>query len=283
MKSKLPSWIPDWTNEKSYLSIDQGITRLRQLKPGEITKFAWQFLRRNPEYQSDYFKYQFPWDNLKESSYLQIIADLDEGNIPLSPFMVCDPPAQPKETMPQYLKRTLIAGSNVSTKYGYSIICEKYKIQNACHPAIDYPSIHFKTNNSPAMQIAHTESVESLAPWKLTNSSDAFIKIDLNIPIKIQLERARKALEARQRLGTKEGLYKPYNGKISVNLLPYYLRILDATTHGIKPNDIASILLPNEKNTYPDYLAKRKIEAALKRAVQIRDRDCMYFLLNHKR
>ncbi len=43
-KKTIPEWLPDWEDKKQYP--DPGTTSSRQ--------WAWEFLRRNPEYQQDY-------------------------------------------------------------------------------------------------------------------------------------------------------------------------------------------------------------------------------------
>ncbi|MDQ3564748.1 MAG: DUF2285 domain-containing protein [Pseudomonadota bacterium] len=88
----IPPWLPDWKDEAAYS---------KQLTP---RGWAWEFLRRNPEYQSDY-------------QVFSQLPDAEDGRLTGkwkgSPwpggrcdYFYCDPPALPGELFEDYRVRT---------------------------------------------------------------------------------------------------------------------------------------------------------------------------------
>lgn len=89
-----PAWLPDWKNPAEY--IDHG---------DDLEAWAWEFIRRNPEYQTDYARWAcLPDDDGEGGNSLKYGGA--SGAWVAMPFFYADPPALPGETLGEYESRT---------------------------------------------------------------------------------------------------------------------------------------------------------------------------------
>ena len=82
-------WLPDWRDESAYPAPNALSAR----------HWAWQFLRRNPDYQADFARWQDLVATLPEKQ--EALPKLHED----LRFFILDPPAEDGETYNNYIKR----------------------------------------------------------------------------------------------------------------------------------------------------------------------------------
>ncbi len=288
----------DWTNPSHYPKIED-LT---------LDQWAWEFLRRNPEYLKD-------WEHFNN---LPDYAEFEDGyttnkigkwkglpmpDFPLNCFYT-NPPALVGETPQEYECRMLER--------------EGEKDSGAIIPYADYMYVNYKLINKIPNPYLHLgdyavfsdEWGEDSVPPFFISGADNFSDIDdFNIhfqknsekailpecfifdalkPINKQLEIAKEAL-----LSSRE-IYLNSCNEHSVlqdkrhkfNLFPRFIRILDAVEQidadnlSTKFDIIAQEIAPYKDNSYPDYSARKSTKKNYETAIKYRDSN--YWLIPKK-
>ncbi len=254
-------WRPDWTIDTHYPD-----------ESASMKKWAWEFLRRNKSYQSDYGKIGI----IPSEEF-----ELKETDQSMDLF-VCEPPALPGETAQQWEDRVdkMFRDRKLrkaSRKPLIDIVAEKYGLQVWLPPPqYSYEELGMKLRFcSPyldhLMPLVKESKMESMIP----ELGEAVIKFNLAYPIKTQLERAKRILEGGASFLDKEGELDRIKRRYHVRKFQTYLRVLDGECSGATVRDMAEVICPG-KNSYPDYLGDKDISNALKAAKKIRDQDYVY-------
>ncbi len=260
-----PDWLPDWKDPEAYPETDD-------LSLGQ---WAWQFLRRNPEYQTDFAK----WCELRDG------LDDPEGRLPMIDqdlsFFVCDPPASDGETYATYRKR--VGGKEHGYKTLDSHLGEKYGFRPDARlrgflpdPREDRQHVWFETS------VVHKFAGIPGERGEYVGGPEAFevlVRFNLEWSIEVQLENARKTLKSLRAYYRKNDAFEPIEKRTRLNKFQFYIRLLDAEVSGAKAGEMAAVLLPNRDNSYPDYGADKNIRDGLKAAQKLRDRDYRYIPL----
>lgn len=294
----VPGWLPDWHDLSHYPDPDKDSMEI----------FAWEFLRRNPEYQADYERV---WGSLSESQRRAVLENL----VPL----------QPDESEADYRQRwddnAATAGEFYSRSHPLAWLRRKWglfdslplwSLEDGLSPAISLPIArkvlaaerlapgdlggpYSELGSSPAISpggfeygqwnerrviqtLLHMEgeTIDRLveASAKAVDNSDPHLKcrveIDLRLPISIQLDRLKEVLEERQ-LGAEEhgDVIKPPR---MPRKLVTYLRVLDAKLVGETSRNIAAELYPSKQDDYASgYQASNVVNKDLKAATEYRD------------
>jgi len=201
--------------------------------------YAWQFLRRNPEYQQDYEKelakykernINTPPDDME--------AELLCGFKPVDPEIakkwglvkLCDPK---EKTMGATFKRRygrVVFGNLFRDLYGYSDGFEE-------------------------------ESEEEFTNNPMVSADKIAIEFEIRLPLTPQIELAKRCLFDYQ-----NEIIDRFKRRIVKNIKPRvsnwrdYLRVYDAYAEGIKRKEIASIIFPVEENNEgTGYCVSRKV------------------------
>lgn len=258
-----PDWLPDWKDPKAYPEPDD-------LSLGQ---WAWQFLRRNPEYQADFAK----WRELRDG------LDDPEGRLPtidqdLS-FFVCDPPASDGETYATYRKRV---GNKWRSEISlYAHLWEKYGLRTGARfwllpdPREDQQSVWFET-----LTIGYIPGIPDCREYVVgPEAFEVLVRFNLEWPIEVQLEKAQKILKRERTYYKKNDAFEPIEKRNRLDKFQLYIRLLDAEVSGAEAGEMAAVLLPNRDNSYPDYGADKNIRDGLKAAQKLRDRDYRFIPL----
>jgi hypothetical protein len=100
----MPKPLANWKNRSEY----------PDPKNASGVEWAWEFLRRNQDYQKDYDLYKnFPSRNKRLSN---------------TDYYECDPPAKPGESIISYRSRMEWASCNYSTQPIEQVIAKKYSL-----------------------------------------------------------------------------------------------------------------------------------------------------------
>lgn len=210
------SWQSNWKSQ-SYPSPET--TSLKQ--------WAWEFLRRNEDYQKDYATASvIPLENHGADS-------IDRG-VPVR-YIYSDP--QPRDDEKVVYRMVAPHSSDIA----YQDLCNKWSISAMFNPSLAYSEwleglLHFQVFSSPPCstyeeyQRGHFVRPES--------PGQVLMVFDLSaVPISLLLSSAKKTLELLK--GELEGngqLVPDFNSRQQVKLFPKYLQILDAKAAGINPN-----------------------------------------------
>ena len=229
-----PFWLPDWTDPNNYPD-PTNTSRL---------EWAWQFLRRNQEYQR-------LWAKLIKPHYDPALVDasLARADREAGFRSVSNRPRLPEELeLDEFLQ-------------GFGI----YTVPP--DPSEPRAKLRFKST-----RFAQSGRRGTAPGWvyKITTTLDddeVLIWFDLDRPIETQLKKAKELLtRSAAKKGHRQFRFRPEQ-------YAKYLRLLDAKAVDARSSNIAKLIYPRVKNTYPDYEGKRRVRDELKIAERLRDRD----------
>ncbi len=284
---------PDWKNESDYPNP----------KTTSMGRWAWEFLRRNPKYRSDYQKYQNLPPYLKEfnSGHVVLPEGVDhkiDGDIFVPLFRGEKP--KPNETFREYLAR--VPSASIGLPIGR--ISEKWNVGLTDGDHLEAPNpddpdaqVHFGSDAWPGMHASGIDISEGggdsglqrlnlpepYLEWSVPepfSPQEIIVCFDTALPLGFQLKRAERNLRAIQKELRKRGLIQPVEKR--TQNYPLYLRILDAIDAGTKESEIGKVFFGRVSNEYPDLPRNRAVRDALLAAKKLRDSDYIYLIpLSH--
>lgn len=265
----VPDWLPDCRDEGAYPA------------PHDLnlTSWAWQFLRRNPEYQRNVAD----WHELCKSSPTPgFLPSLDED----TRFWVADPPFKPGETYEEYWKRVKI---HRGIKPLRKVLREKWGCwpralfsgDTLADPADSEARVEFVTQETRFIdgdpRYNQRAAVVHPRAW------DVWVPVNLQWDIGLQLERRKSALKDLVKSKIQVAGLVTTQKRLTRESYPKYLRVLDAEVAGYSPGETARILLPNTDDCYPGYFASNSIRDWQVAAKRLRDGDYLYIALREPR
>ena len=229
-KRSIPDWLPDWTKPDEYPAP----------KKTSGARWAWEFLRRNEDYQQDYAIYSPIKEKDKEKDSGRNIAETFGKKYHLTRGMFPDPAWNPPDDIPGRPPRGILLFDDI---YGTS---------------------------SPGI-IAHGP----IGPRSISPQSEAevIVRFNLEIPTKIQLEMVGYTLDQLRKILRKDGLIKPLKNKLDGRRYQRYLRLLDAETNGITHNEIAAVIFPTFMN------GEKKVTTQLTAARRLKNQNYRFIVL----
>lgn len=207
----VPQWLPDWRDDAFYKSLE-GLSG---------KQYAWEFLRRNPEYQEDWRRLHAIPQECRYSS-----PDADS----VMDYYFASPPSLPGETRREWVERV---------KDGTSMPIGMWLKQHyhlawmvlPCHGIEHVPHIHFTAGVGYVASERKDEKV-SIEPGRL---GEALVRFNLSMPLGPQLENVKRTMERYAAALERKGLIVRDKPKFDWSVLPQYLRILDARASSPKP------------------------------------------------
>lgn len=219
-KEAAPSWLPNWRQPDQYP---------KNGKATPAARWAWEFLRRNPAYVSDY-------ERAKSAP------DSDEA--PISQQGICIPPARPLETKRKWLRRIRADRPEVTARFvpWFGQVTRDYGLTLPADPA------------KPALPMfAHLGGtcVQYVPPDLCPPSSvtpkgpeEVYFRFDLRAPWSWQVARFAWLFEEMAEHGEEEGDFKRINPRERINDFQQCLRAMDGRTYGYSIEEIGAALLP---------------------------------------
>lgn len=263
MKSKP---IANWTTPSEY----------PKWNSTSLLRFAWEFLRRNPEYQKDWADYIGICRGIIPhfDPHVELSAD-DYDTLENHPdYARCDPPRLAGENERAWLDRVgggawMPLHSWYAKRWGL--------VHDFPDPFYAYEklplglSLTIGFKNSPGACVV-TEHWEGFKETRfLSTRTKLALAFDFSLPIKPQLDVAKRYLENHQRWLIKNGVVEAVPNKIPRKEWVTYLRLLDADAVNAKPKKMAELLYKDTENSYPDYGGSKTASAALETAKIWRD------------
>lgn len=253
-----------------------------------MDQLAWEFTRRNGEYQKH-------WDIFNSLPDVSPGVGVKNGKNkgtpaferPLSEYFgYVDPPALPDETYRDYMKRQ---GDNDYTvepyldffirvfgarpfnprddnppDYLYDLLSEMPGVIELPREVGIPPDDVLKPNPSPVWAIDQKHLLRELADIRGSGEIKypVCMVFDLSRPIDPQIEEAKSLLKDRRGLiAACNPEFKKKITRVPKKELASYLRLLDALAADATWPKIAAVLLPYEDNSHPDYGANDKLES----------------------
>ena len=263
-------WLPDWTDPSAYPEPDNASLR----------QWAWEFLRRNPDYQEDFRR----WAAVPGRTW-----GTPPNNTPLSIWAVCNPAPLAGETANQYKGRLAAVGQRWLITPLFMVLCEKYGLAPPYlpDPRDAEPGFMFSllTARGPERVEVYDEDDLTLGlvkPMIPRSASEVVVKLDFNGDIDVQLKRlkhVRKLTEERLRSA---GIDPPVKHRNQIQKYQTYLRLLDGEHAGASTAELIAEIFPHlkDKDTHDtDYLGSKNVETNLAAARKLRDSDYRYIVL----
>ena len=253
-----PDWLPNWLNKTAYPV------------PGCTSKgnYAWEFLRRNPFYQSDY-------SSICELCEWEGVADRYKKPLGFD----ITPPSFDDHLVPSMKFHTALYRTLRKWGLAYYLLDPSIK----CYDAMDFKAmvrlgefrllpldrinVHCDTRQPDArrcVSVAIDHFVEQSDDGQQTleeipldggiipAGGETLWLFDIFLPIEPQIEKARETLMAAQREMSK-GRKKLQASRAEIAKFNEYLRLLDADAHGVNDKQIMDVLYPGKnKFSYHD-------------------------------
>lgn len=262
-----PDWLPDWTDPDGYP--DHG---------ENVSAWAWEFLRRNPEYQADYAHYMsIPWCYPEGGKTPKLAGRTYNDEAEMLYFYADPPAARPTETVGEYRRRTGVDPEKLEPallkRWGVAELLDPSS-EVAPNAVLDIPPYQLEPAAWDSVFVAYVNDSrvarEKQHPreWPGRNvilhddwaeDDDGFMQVlafDLRRPLGGQMERARMLLEDAvqwlQNAGGDDALWGPGGPmKVSNVTMPRqgklleYLQAYDAVwTVGLDRREIARKIFP---------------------------------------
>jgi len=197
----------------------------------DLSGWAWQFLRRNPFYQSDYAAFIKIW----------LALEAEYGTPPNRDFFKWkqDPRAWRDVREVAGCGTEICPGENdqvliecwMGAKWGF----RKFPID----PRVEFPEQLSWRESDLEIEVLDSKNVElALAPEKLG------LLFDLSLPLPAQLEAAKHHLITVRTARARAGVLPPRHATEGADVWRRWLRLLDAVDSGATPADMLGILGP---------------------------------------
>lgn len=222
MPVKIPEWLPDWTDETQYPN------------HSELQSWAWEFLRRNVDYQND-------WTLAKNHWEMWVFNDDPTDLRESGTFRANDTRSEPIYV-------------HLARKWGLQISI----VDPAINGKSGYP-IAFELTPGPQefpyFEVSRDQVASPVSPksWKEVG----FI-FDLELPLDPQLKFAKWQLRSHRTSLVRAGKIKPISSRPHLQLFRKYLRCIDAKRVGATEMEIASTFFP-EADLFADCPEVRNI------------------------
>lgn len=263
-----PDWLPDW----------QDLSRYPDPKTAPMRRWAWEFLRRNEEYQRDAGPILASnrmhdarlhralaegkvddahtlWDRMKELG-----ADETETDDSI------------RRTAELARKWALSRGTIPDPANDRAWNEDEFEIEgSSCHA---YPARWAFTTGKPCQFMARPKNPNEIA-----------VVLDLSRPLQSQFESVRRLLSRLQDKYVKWGYVEPsrIRGRSrNPALLLNYLRAFDAAARGYRANDVVGVLYPDCHNEYPDRAASKQFHEHVEAAKSLIEGDYRWLKIEYR-
>lgn len=264
LNSERPAWLPRWDDADAYP---------KKFSEWSLTRWAWEFLRRNCEYQRDLEHFDsiprvFPEGSHNTSP--KYGGEVAGEGVPMA-FRYCDPPARPGELWEDYWERN--DGKVIEEMPYEEFYCRKWKTCFLPNPAEQngWKWVTFD-GYSPLelIEIPPPDTCRLAYPMPEPDEwHHLTLRFDLRFNLEIQLKKALALLNASKGRVEGQRIRAPSR---HWNNLPLVLRAFDAKHAGAGIREIAKKLLPRkagDENSLPS--AERAIERAISKGEKMVD------------
>ncbi len=263
----IPDWLPDWTKPHQYP--DPKTTSLRQ--------WAWEFLRRNPEYQR-------LWDELiaphfdPKIWYNDPVLEILRNDEYQRGWQELIPPESRSEVFEQ--------------QFGIRSFPPPHSMSSA-DPNFDFLGPRFVNDFlyfRRKLARRHWPMDQPFEIHETLSDGDVLIRFNVRSSTEPQLDKARKILEQQKTYLEEMGdVETPISGKLRIDQYRDYLRLLDANASGALHENASSPVLDEiadkiyAKKRHSKRLEQLRVINGLKAAILLRDRNYLNITIPRKK
>lgn len=287
------AWLPNWENEEEYPAPDDLSLRF----------WAWEFLRRNPDYQADIDRMPLEFFEVFRKNFIDWsnICKMDKNHQnlfirSLNSFSIIF--LVQKFNLLFYLYYDEDIFYEVLHSDYYETISNNHAVNTLDHYKNSYPFVIFGSeydikrltidpnalsdpdfdSNENKLECGHGYLYFTPYSPKFSYRNRKKIKVtfDLTLPIEEQFAVAKDHVESFVNKIDEWENYKniKLRSRVDRDKFPLYIRVLDGRTSGATFKEIADIVVPNMKGQDKEYKIKN-IDNYYQAAVKIR--DCGYY------
>lgn len=242
-----------------------------------MARWAWEFLRRNPEYIECYNEFSSGQTYKSNADFIREYEEIIISKKPLTKYWTVNKQILPGEYLKNILGKTqeecfvCSIFQTIAERFGF-----RYRQTKLPNPEKEYKNIGiefiFESNIRQILFGWMFENKSHMMPEITIKKNEVLCIFNLDFPIKKQIDSAHSQLtESRKFYLDKYKSSQPVTPRNMKKMYPYYLMVLDAEAAGIKEREMAKTLLPKEPDSYPDRQATKKIHNWLVAARKIRD------------
>lgn len=241
-----PLWVQDWTDDKAYPM---------RFKDWCLLQWAWAFLRRNVEYQSDYAHFSAIPGYLPGLGKTPKWFGRSTGDDYSMEFRYCDPPALSGETYAEYKRRNADCEWEDMPLEDY--LMKRWHVINLPDPARDdgWEILHLHHEILTWPCVLEIPTQEERAWGVCTPDPDereqVTMRFDVRYSIPRQIEVAKGILSdhKRSQMDGWAGLQMTRASTSAKTKLPVYLRAYDAYVAGIGNREISRKICPGKASS----------------------------------
>lgn len=247
---KTPTWLPNWRDPSAYPNPKDNIS---------AAQWAWEFIRRNPEYQRLYRigkRHQKRW------------LENNKANKNFSRYYQCSPLADKNESYDEYIFRCHAEGVIPEVKPKIEQILKKFpvaKFSKDLDPKNKIPPEF--TDNYDYPYIYDSVDYEKRFSYRINGRDEVMIVFSLALPLNNQIDVARDYLIDSQYVYKEEGNKVRHKWRVDLSVLGNYLRYLDADTNGITQAEMAKVIYPNQN----ELSTRQRVNKGLGKALEYRN------------
>ena len=236
------NWRPDWRNESMYPDPEK-TTRLQ---------WAWEFLRRNPEYQQ-------LWSARIAPKYDPVHVDISLERI------------GPNATTQPMTTRVRTPLNEHGGFHDLRPFRDRFRITTVRqNPSESEAKVRFDAQFIRYADGPMPRGPRNGIPTTL-HECEALVWFDLQLPLDAQLQNAKELLSRllKQKQRTLKNI--PFSFRCRSEKYPRYLRLLDAKTAASADSEVAKVIYPRLSDEYPDYFGRHRVREDRAAAERLRD------------
>lgn len=261
---------PDWRNESDYPNPKSA--------SGEV--WAWEFLRRNHEYKSDYLKYSKTIE-IEEEKHGPYKTPINLAQAPIHKHHY-DPPKEKGETDLQWVSRCIHKNVFPKRETPTNWMKRRWMLTTTPPPPESDTPPRFLQPENPAI-LLNINNAKSYLPTDNDAINKKFcIGFDVSKPKTKQLRQANAIFKMLKEQFENAGGKADKTSKYQSDLWRNYLRVWDALKNGEKISTIAAVLIPHKKNNPESYNASGTISDWKRTAEKLIVGDYIY-CANHQK
>ena len=251
-----PTWLPDWRDASAYSHLDPETTTGAQ--------WAWEFLRRNENYQKDYAQWaKVPKRGPESVAYIKAMLErhIQEG----------------KPLEGQHFENPVHV---IGRKYGLQTMFGVIPDPANDKPRLMFEPLFFSMTDWLYEQKINQASADLGLPRSASTpplqEGEVRLIIDVRYPIKRQINQAMPMLKDLQKSLLSNASDKRPGGK-KVRLYQNYLRVLDADVSRATPKEM-EVIFSERAEKDRDFDPDDPVRSSLIAAGKLRDRDYIWLL-----
>jgi hypothetical protein len=210
---------------------------------------AWEFMRRNADYQAEYLK-------VCEVEIVLVVHHLNVATARRSPSP----------------ESALIGASGEArvedARALYRRFCSRWRLRKAKDPAENY--YHYDFSEAPIFEWEDLCNFTHFEEWQPSSGPRVMIPVDLSMPLEAIEESVMGIVRSLRLAGVEHGSIKPiYARTLSAKVYVEHLRILDGVEAGATIAEIGEALRPGAINDPEEKQRDKRTRAAHKAALKM--------------